>query len=141
MGVGCFAALAAAAVLAGCASTQLPLVDPRQPPALADVQEATVIAVRPIAAGGGTALSITEARERLFVGAAGAVAGAVSGEKAPNAAPRESAVELLLRMQNGEQRSVVQQAGSERLAPGDAVFVVATGGQLRVLRKQAPPPR
>jgi len=133
------AAAALAVLLAACASPE-PLTDPRQPLGLADVQEAVVLSVRPLTAGPALS-SITAAREQLFVGAAGVVAGAVTGQSAPAAAARESSVELLLRLQNGEQRSVVQPAGGERLAAGDTVFIVAAGGQLRVLRKQATTPR
>ena len=70
----------------------------------------------------------------------GAVAGAVAGHAIERAATRESAVEVLIQLRNGERRAIVQAQGNETLAPGDPVILVTTGGKTRVTRAPAAAP-
>ena len=137
-------ALLLAAGLAGCAAGP-EMIDPREPAALSNVQEAVVISVQSVRLAGSNVgsnadalVAISAAREQVFVDVAGAVAGAVSGSGATRPSPPDNAVALQLRLKNGEQRSIVQAAGGEPLAPGDRVFIVATGGQLRVFKARSP---
>jgi outer membrane lipoprotein SlyB len=58
----------------------------------------------------------------------------VAGNAIERSATREDAVELLLRLRNGERRAIVQARGNENLMPGDAVILVMTGGKARVTR-------
>ena len=68
----------------------------------------------------------------------GAVIGGVVGNAAERAGTRESAVEILIQLRNGERRAIVQAVGSETLQPGDAVVLVTTGGKTRVTRAPQP---
>jgi outer membrane lipoprotein SlyB len=67
------------------------------------------------------------------VAVVGAVVGGVVGNAAERFGTRESALEILLQMPNGERRAIVQAAGSENFLPGDAVILVTTGGKTRVM--------
>lgn len=138
--------------LGACSTTSPDIVQPGDAQRLSQVQDATVLSVRPVtvdgkqsgmgAAAGGVVggvagSSVGGSREQVVVGVIGAVAGAVIGNAVERTATRENAVELLLQLKNGERRSVIQAVGSETLREGDAVILVTTGGKVRVMR--APP--
>ncbi|HSI51640.1 MAG TPA: glycine zipper 2TM domain-containing protein [Ideonella sp.] len=146
------AALALLTGVAGCSTTSPDVIDPRDTQRLANVQDATVLSVRPVTVdgsqsglgaatggvvGGVAGSSVGGSREQVVVGVIGAVAGAVIGNTIERTATRENAVELLLQLKNGERRAVVQAVGSEKLAPGDPVILVVTGGKVRVMRAPA----
>ncbi len=63
----------------------------------------------------------------------GAVVGGVVGNAAERFGTRESAIEILLQMPNGDRRAIVQATGNESFQPGDAVILVTTGGKTRVM--------
>ena len=138
-----------AAALAACSTTSPDVIQRDQAQRLSQVQDATVISVRPVTvegsqSGGGAAAggviggvagsSVGGHREGIAVGILGAVAGAVAGNALERAGTREDAVEVLVQMKNGERRSIVQAKGNETLMAGDPVILVTTGGRTRVSR-------
>lgn len=154
-------AVAAAFALAACSTTSPDVIQRGDAQRLSQVQDATVLSVRPVtvegsqsgvgATAGGVVGGIagstrSSGRESVAIGVIGAVAGAVAGHAIERAATRENAVEVLVQLRNGERRAIVQAVGNETLAPGDAVILVTTGGKTRVTRAPAPagyapPPR
>jgi outer membrane lipoprotein SlyB len=148
-------ATASLAALTACSTTSPDVVQRGEAQRLSTVQDATVLNVRPVkvegsqsgvgAASGGVigglaGSSHSGGREAIALGVIGAVAGAVVGHTAERLATRESAVEILLQMKNGERRSIVQAAAAENFNPGDAVILVTTGGKTRVTRAPAGTP-
>lgn len=145
-------AAAAALALAACSTTSPDVIQPGEAQRLSQVQDATVLSVRPVTVdgtqsgiggtsgaviGGVAGSSVGGRREGIAVGVLGAVAGAVVGNLVERGATREDAVEILLQLRNGERRAIVQAKGSETLNAGDAVILVTTGGKTRVTK--APP--
>ena len=141
-----------AAVLAACSTTSPDVIQRGDAQRLSQVQDATVLNVRPVtvegsqsgvgavsggAVGGIAGSSRSSGREAAAIGILGAVAGAVAGNAIERASTRENAVEILVQLKNGERRAIVQAQGSETLAAGDAVIIVTTGGKARVMK--APP--
>lgn len=142
-------ALAAAAFLAGCSTTSPDVIQRGDAQRLSQVQDATVLSVRPVVvegnqsgvgaaaggiAGGVAGSSVGGRREAAVVGVLGAVAGAVVGNAVERSATREDAVEILVQLKNGERRAIVQGKGNETLVAGDPVILVTTGGKTRVTR-------
>lgn len=145
-------ALAATAALTACSTTSPDVIQRGDAQRLSQVQDATVLSVRPVvvegtqsgvgAAAGGVAggvagSSVGGKREQVVVGVLGAVAGAVIGNAVERMGTREEAVEVLVQLKNGERRAIVQAKGNETLAPGDAVILVTSGGKTRVSRAPA----
>ncbi|MEW6705083.1 MAG: glycine zipper 2TM domain-containing protein [Pseudomonadota bacterium] len=137
------------ALLAGCSTTSPDVIQRGDAQRLSQVQDATVLSVRPVkvdgsqsgiggaagaVAGGVAGSSVGGRREAVVVGVLGAVAGAVVGNAVERAATSEEAVEILLQMKNGDRRAIVQAQGNETLQPGDAVILVTTGGKTRVTK-------
>jgi len=145
------AALAVAA-LAACSTTSPDVIQRGDAQHLSQVQDATVLSVRPVvvegsqsglgAAAGGVVggvagSSVGGSREQVVVGVLGAVAGAVVGNAVERMGTREEAVEIMVQLRNGERRSIVQAKGNETLQPGDAVILVSSNGRTRVSRAPA----
>jgi len=145
----------AVAALAACSTTSPDVIQRADAQRLSQVQDGTVLSVRPVvvegsqsgvgaAAGGITGAvagsSVGGRREAAVVGVLGAVAGAVVGNAVERMGTREEAVEILVQLRNGERRAIVQAKGNETLHPGDAVILVSTGGKTRVSRAPAPVP-
>jgi outer membrane lipoprotein SlyB len=141
--------VAVCATLAACSTTSPDVIQRGDAQRMSQVQDATVLSVRPVvvegnqsgigAAAGGVAggvagSSVGGHREAAVVGVLGAVAGAVIGNAVERYSTREEAVEVLVQLKNGERRSIVQAKGNETLQPGDAVILVSTGGKTRVSR-------
>lgn len=148
-------AAACALALAACSTTSPDVVQRGDAQRLSQVQDATVLSVRPVTVdgtqsgiggtsgaviGGVAGSSVGGRREAIAVGVLGAVAGAVVGNAVERGATREDAVEILLQMRNGERRAIVQAKGSETFNPGDAVILVTTGGRTRVSKAPATRP-
>ena len=147
------AAIATSAALLGACSTTSPDVVQRgDAQRLANVQDATVLSVRPVTVdgsqsgtgavtggvlGGIAGSSRSSGREQAAIGIVGAVAGAVIGHAVERSATREDAVEILLQMKNGERRAIVQAKAGENFMAGDPVVLVTTGGKTRVTRAPA----
>ena len=145
-------ALAIAAALAACTTTSPDVIQKGDAQRMSQVQDATVLSVRPVvvegnqtgvgAAAGGVAggvagSSVGGHRDHAVVGVLGAVAGAVVGNAVERMSTREEAVEILVQLKNGERRAIVQAKGTETLVAGDAVILVTTGGKTRVSRAPA----
>jgi outer membrane lipoprotein SlyB len=143
---------AAVAAFVACSTTSPDVIQRSDAQRLSQVQDATVLSVRPVivegsqsgagAATGGVlgglaGSSHSSGREQAALGIVGAVAGAVIGHAVERGATREKAVELLLQMRSGERRAIVQAAAGEAFQPGDAVILVSSGGKTRVTK--APP--
>jgi outer membrane lipoprotein SlyB len=148
-------ALAAAAALAACSTTSPDVIQRGDAQRLSQVQDATVLSIRPVvvegnqsgvgAAAGGVVGGVAGStvgghRENAVVGVLGAVAGAVVGNAVERMGTREDAVEVLVQLRNGERRAIVQAKGNETLVAGDAVILVTTGGKTRVMRAPAVTP-
>jgi outer membrane lipoprotein SlyB len=142
-------AAALSAFLAACSTTSPDVIQRHDAQRLSSVQDATVLSVRPVTVegsqsgtgavtggvlGGLAGSSHSGGREQAALGVIGAVAGAVVGHAVERAATKESAVELLLQLRNGERRAIVQAQAGENFAPGDAVILVTTGGKTRVTK-------
>lgn len=136
-------------VLAACSTTSPDVIQRGDAQRLSQVQDATVLSVRPVTvegsqSGGGAAAggviggvagsTVGGHREGIAVGILGAVAGAVVGNALERSSTREDAVEVLVQMKNGERRAIVQAKGNETLLAGDPVVLVTTGGKTRVTR-------
>jgi outer membrane lipoprotein SlyB len=136
-------------VLAACSTTSPDVIQRGDAQRLSQVQDATVLSVRPVTvegsqSGGGAAAggviggvagsTVGGHREGIAVGILGAVAGAVVGNALERSSTREEAVEVLVQMKNGDRRAIVQAKGNETLLAGDPVVLVTTGGKTRVTR-------
>jgi outer membrane lipoprotein SlyB len=148
-------AIAAAAALAACTTTSPDVIQKGDAQRMSQVQDATVLSVRPVVvegnqsgvgavaggvAGGVAGSTVGGHREGAVVGVLGAVAGAVIGNAVERMGTREEAVEVLVQLKNGERRAIVQAKGNETLTPGDAVILVSTGGKTRVMKAPAVTP-
>jgi outer membrane lipoprotein SlyB len=116
---------------------------------MSQVQDATVLSVRPVTVDGSQSgvggvtggvigavagSSVGGHREGAVVGVLGAVVGAVVGNAIERNTTREEAIEVVVQLRNGERRSIVQAKANESLYAGDAVVLVTTGGKTRVTR-------
>ena len=146
------AAIAILGVLVGCSTTSPDVIQRGDAQRLSQVQDATVLSVRPVTVdgsqsgiggvtgavvGGVAGSQVGGNTVGAVVGALGAVAGAVIGNSVERMTTSESAVEVLIQLRNGERRAIVQAKGSETLAAGDPVILVTTGGKTRVTRAPA----
>jgi len=140
------------AAFAGCTTTSPDVIQRGDAQRLSQVQDATVLSVRPVTVdgsqsgagaatgavvGGVAGSTVGGHREGAVVGVLGAVAGAVIGNVVERGATKEDAVEILVQLRSGERRAIVQAKGSETLNPGDPVILVTTGGKTRVTRAPA----
>ena len=139
----------AIASLVACTTTSPDVIQRGDAQRLSQVQDGTVLSVRPVVvegnqsgiggtagavAGGVAGSTVGGHREAIVVGVIGAVAGAVVGNAVERFGTREEAVEILVQLKNGERRAIVQAKGNETLAPGESVILVTTGGKTRVTR-------
>ena len=147
--------LSLVAALSACTTTSPDVIQKGDAQRLSQVQDGTVLSVRPVvvegnqsgvgAAAGGVVGGVAGStvgghREGAVVGVLGAVAGAVVGNAVERMSTREEAVEILLQLRNGERRAIVQAKGNENLVAGDPVILVTTGGKTRVTRAPAVQP-
>lgn len=145
-------AAAAALALAACATSSPDVVQRHEAQRLSQVQDATVLSVRPVTIdgsqsgtgavtggllGGVAGSTRSSGREQAAIAVVGAVAGAVIGNTVERAATKEDGVEILVQLRNGERRAIVQGRGNETLNPGDPVILVTSGGKTRVTRAPA----
>jgi outer membrane lipoprotein SlyB len=141
--------IAALVTLGGCATSNPDVVRRDAAQRMAQVQDATVLSVRPVVidgsqsgggalagavAGGVAGQSVGGRREAAVVGMLGAVAGAVVGNAVERASTKEQAVEILFQLKNGERRSLIQAKGQETFEPGEAIILVTTEGKTRVMK-------
>jgi len=141
-------------ILSACSTTSPDMVQRGDAQRLSNVQDATVLSVRPVTVdgtqtgagsvaggviGGVAGASVGGRREGIIVGVLGALAGAVAGNAIERSATRENAVEILLQLRDGQRRAIVQATGTEVLVPGDAVLLVNTGSKTRVTKAPVRP--
>jgi outer membrane lipoprotein SlyB len=139
----------AAVALAACTTTSPDVISRSDAQRLSTVTDGTVLSVRSVtvdgtqsgvgAAAGGVIGGVAGSsrgnqRESVALGVLGAVVGGVVGNAVERATTKEDALEILVQLQNGERRSVVQAKGDENLKAGDAVIIVTTGGKVRVTK-------
>jgi outer membrane lipoprotein SlyB len=151
-----FLVISATVLLAACSTTSPDVIQKGDAQRLSQVQDATVLSVRPvvvegsqsgIGAAAGTAIgglagsARSSGRESVAIGIIGAVAGGVAGNAVERFGTREEAVEILVQLKNGERRAIVQAKGNETLNAGEAVILVTTGGKTRVTRAPSVTPR
>ena len=147
-----FAAFVVLGVLVGCSTTSPDVIQRGDAQRLSQVQDATVLSVRPVtvdgsqSGGGGLTGAVIGGvagsqvggnTVGAVVGALGAVAGAVIGNAVERKVTSEDAVEVLIQLRNGERRAIVQAKGNETLVAGEPVILVTTGGKTRVTRAPA----
>jgi outer membrane lipoprotein SlyB len=146
--------LATAALLSACATSSPDVVRRGEAQRQSVVYDAVLLSIRTVridgsqsGAGGVTGAVIGGIAGSTVGGGRGsdvaAVLGAVAGAAIGNAMERtntgEEGEELLLQFSNGERRIIVQGKGQEALRAGDAVIVIQTGSQFRVVRAPARP--
>lgn len=141
------AALAATAILAGCATSKSGDVYSREE-ALREqtVRLATVESVRPVtiqgtrsgigAAAGGVAGGVAgsgvgHGKGSTIAGVLGAVGGGIAGQALEEGTTRKNGVEITVRLQNGELRAIVQE-DTDKLVAGQKVRLLTSGGVTRV---------
>jgi outer membrane lipoprotein SlyB len=144
-----FVALAVVSLFAGCSTTSPDVIQREDAQRLAVVQDATVLSVRPVTVdgsqsgiggatgaviGGVAGSQVGGNKTGAVVGVVGAVAGAVIGNTVERFSTKESAIEILIQMRNGDRRAIVQAIGNETLVAGEPVILVTTGGKTRVTR-------
>ncbi|MDL2338280.1 MAG: hypothetical protein QFE16_10600 [Pseudomonadota bacterium] len=143
------ALLAIIGTLAGCSTTSPDVIQRGDAQRLSQVQDATVLSVRPVTVdgsqsgagaatgaivGGVAGSTVGGNKTGAVVGVLGAVAGAVVGNTVERFSTKEEAVEVLIQMRNGDRRAIVQAKGNETLLAGDPVILVTTGGKTRVIK-------
>ncbi len=141
--------VAVVAALSACATSSPDVIQRGDAQRMAQVQDATVLSVRPVriegsqsgvggvaggVIGGVAGSSIGGHRDSIVGGVLGAVAGGVLGNLAERSGTRENAVEIVVQLRNGERRAIVQTQGNEVLYPGDPAVLVTSGGKTRVTR-------
>lgn len=138
--------------LSACSTSSPDVVGRGEAQRLSTVVDAVVLSTRPVVVegsqsgvgstaggliGGIAGSTVGGQREAMVVGVLGAVVGGVMGNVVERSVTREPALEILVQLNNGDRRAVVQALAAETFAPGDAVILVSTGGKVRVTR--APP--
>ncbi|TAK88206.1 MAG: glycine zipper 2TM domain-containing protein [Betaproteobacteria bacterium] len=140
-------ALAAAATLAGCATSKSGDVYSRDE-ALREqtVRLATVESVRPVTiqgtrsgigaasgavVGGVAGTGVGHGRGSTIAGVLGAVGGGVAGQAIEEGTTRKNGVEITVRLDNGELRAIVQEE-TDKFVAGQRVRLLTSGGVTRV---------
>jgi outer membrane lipoprotein SlyB len=144
------ATIVATSMLVGCATSSPDVIQRGDAQRMAQVQDGVILSVRTVTVDGsqsgigGTVGGVVGAiggyagsgvqREGQVLGVLAGVAGAAAGNAIERFSTREEALEILVQLQNGDRRAIVQAKGSEVLAAGDAVIIVTTGGKVRVTK-------
>lgn len=136
-------------VLAGCSTTSPDVIKREDAQRLSNVLDGVVLSTRAVtvdgaqsgvgAAAGGVVGGVAGStvgggKGSIVAGVLGAVAGGVAGNAIERGATREDAVEILVQLNNGERRAIVQAKGTEVLSAGDKVIIVTDGGKARVVK-------
>jgi outer membrane lipoprotein SlyB len=144
------AVVAIAAALGACASSSPDVVQRGEAQRMAQVEDGVVLSVRSVtidgsqtgagAVVGGVVGAIGGyggsgvQREAQVLGVLAGVAGAAAGNAIERFATRDDGLEILVQLKGGERRAIIQTKGNEKLAAGDAVIIVTTGGKVRVTK-------
>ncbi len=141
------AAIAALAVLTGCATSKSGDVYSRDE-ALKEqtVRLATVESVRPVTiqgtrsgigaaaggiAGGVAGSGVGHGKGSTIAGVPGAVGGGIAGQAIEEGTTRRNGVEITVRLQSGELRAIVQEE-TDKFVAGQKVRLLTSGGVTRV---------
>jgi len=145
------AAAAVALALAGCATQQRSASVYRAGEAQREqvVRMATVESVREVqidrgqtgvgtgagaVIGGVAGSGVGQGRGSVVGAVAGAVVGGVVGQAIENRAGLVAALEITVRLDDGQLRAIVQEVDPQQFKPGDRVRLVSSGGTTRVTR-------
>jgi outer membrane lipoprotein SlyB len=134
-----FTILALVGFLGACSTTSPDVIARSDAGRLSSVQTGTVEAVRAVTVEGSQSGVGATAGEQVAVGTLAAVLGGLVGNAIERQSNREEALEIVVRLPDGERRAVVQAKGAEQFRPGDAVSIVSTAGRARVTQLQRVP--
>ncbi len=141
-----------AALLSACATSSPDVVRRGEAQRQSVVYDAVILSIRNVridgsqsgagavtgaVVGGVAASTVGKGRGSDVAAVLGAIAGAAVGNAVERTNTGEEGEELLLQFSNGERRTIVQGKGQEQLRPGDAVIVIQTGANFRVVRAPA----
>ena len=84
--------------------------------------------------GGVTGSTVGRGRGSVVGAVAGAVAGGIIGQAVENSSSKVPAVEITVRLDNGDLRAIVQETDGQQFKPGDRVRLLSQGGLTRVTR-------
>lgn len=84
--------------------------------------------------GGVAGSSIGQGKGSVIGAVVGAVAGGVIGQKIEGSTSLKPALEITVRLENGELRAIVQEVDGQQFLAGDKVRLVTQGGVTRVMR-------
>lgn len=82
--------------------------------------------------GGVAGSTVGQGKGSIIGAVVGAVAGGLAGSAAEEQITKKDALEITVKLDNGETVAVVQEAGSETFARGDRVRITNSGGKSRV---------
>ena len=140
------AVVAITAALGACASSSPDVVQRGEAQRMAQVEDGVVLSVRSVTidgsqTGAGAVVGAIGGyggsgvqREAQVLGVLAGVAGAAAGHAIERFATRDDGLEILVQLKGGERRAIIQTKGNEKLAAGDAVIIVTTGGKVRVTK-------
>ena len=140
------AVVAITAALGACASSSPDVVQRGEAQRMAQVEDGVVLSVRSVTidgsqTGAGAVVGAIGGyggsgvqREAQVLGVLAGVAGAAAGNAIERFATRDDGLEILVQLKGGERRAIIQTKGNEKLAAGDAVIIVTTGGKVRVTK-------
>lgn len=84
--------------------------------------------------GGVAGSTVGQGRGSIVGAVAGAVVGGIVGQAIENSSSLKPALEITVKLENGELRAVVQEVDNQQFQPGDKVRLVTSGGVTRVTR-------
>lgn len=138
------------ALLAGCASSKSGEVYSRDQArreqtvrmgiveSVRDVQmegtKSSVGVVAGAAVGGIAGSTLGGGRGSAVAAVIGAVAGGIAGAAIEEGVTRRQAMEITVRLDNGQFLAIVQEGDANEFRPGDRVRLLSTGGETRVTR-------
>lgn len=142
--------LIAAALLAGCASSKSGEVYTRdQARREQTIRMGIVESVRPVtmegtksavgpmagaAVGGIAGSTLGHGKGSAVTAVIGAVAGGLAGAAIEEGVTRRQALEITVKLDNGQFLAIVQEGDAAEFRPGDRVRLLSTGGETRVTR-------
>lgn len=142
--------LIAAALLAGCASSKSGDVYSRdQARREQTIRMGIIESVRPVtmegtksavgpmagaAVGGIAGSTLGHGKGSAVTAVIGAVAGGLAGAAIEEGVTRRQALEITVKLDNGQFLAIVQEGDAAEFRPGDRVRLLSTGGETRVTR-------
>lgn len=142
--------LLAAALLAGCASSKSGDVYSRdQARREQTIRMGIIESVRPVtmegtksavgpmagaAVGGIAGSTLGHGKGSAVTAVIGAVAGGLAGAAIEEGVTRRQALEITVKLDNGQFLAIVQEGDAAEFRPGDRVRLLSTGGETRVTR-------